>query len=162
MKERRVELAIGQIAGAAEDDKIERFDLDNACGHDASFVVVEMDAVRPKHGGCRPKKYQPKRREPSGPRSTHRASACLTHRILKQNFSVASEILDQRQRRASDRTRVGPDRARDDLDIAQASPIEAVEDLRRAAVRRSRTVAGIAPSITIASKSMTEIAATIA
>ena len=37
LKQRRVELAIGEIAGAAEDDEIEWLDFDDARGHDASL-----------------------------------------------------------------------------------------------------------------------------
>jgi hypothetical protein len=35
--------------------------------------------------------------------------ARLSHRILEQNFSIASELLDQGQRRPSDRARIAAD-----------------------------------------------------
>src|SRR5208283_1353001 len=38
VKERRIELTIGQIAGAAKNDEIERLNLDDARGHNASLV----------------------------------------------------------------------------------------------------------------------------
>src|SRR6202453_5424873 len=59
-------------------------------------------------------------------------STRVPHRILEQNFSIASEMFNQGQRRASDRTRIRADRARDNVDLAQAATIEAGEDLRRA------------------------------
>src|ERR1700729_1938562 len=59
-------------------------------------------------------------------------AVCLPHRVFKKTFSIASKMLNQRQCRASDRTRVRPDRARDNVDVTQAPPIEAGEDLRRA------------------------------
>ena len=41
MKQRGVELTEGQIAGPAEDDEIEWFDLYIAYGHEASLWIVE-------------------------------------------------------------------------------------------------------------------------
>ena len=42
VEQRGIELAVGQVAGAAEDDEIERFNLDDACGHDASQCCDQM------------------------------------------------------------------------------------------------------------------------
>ena len=47
VKERRVELAVSQIAGAAEDNEIEWFNLDDACGHE-DFVRLR-GAVSPAY-----------------------------------------------------------------------------------------------------------------
>src|SRR5271169_968775 len=62
----------------------------------------------------------------------HETSTRLLHRIFEQNFSIAGEMLDQWQCRASDRARVRADRARDNVDIAQTPAIEAGKDLSRA------------------------------
>ena len=59
-------------------------------------------------------------------------SARLSHPVLEQNFAIASEMLNQRQCRAPDRTRVGSDRTRDNVDVAQAAPIQAGKNLSRA------------------------------
>ena len=45
MKERRVELTMSQITGAAKDDEIEWLDLDNAWGHEASVRSLRKRAV---------------------------------------------------------------------------------------------------------------------
>jgi hypothetical protein len=45
VKERRVELAMSQIAGAAKDNEIEWFNLDDACGLEDS--VGSLGAVSP-------------------------------------------------------------------------------------------------------------------
>ena len=45
MKQRRVELPMSQITGAAKDDEIEWLDLDNAYGHDASVRSLREKAV---------------------------------------------------------------------------------------------------------------------
>src|ERR1700683_2134985 len=61
-----------------------------------------------------------------------KSSTRLPPRILEQNFSIASKWFNQWKCRASDRPRARADRARDNVDVTQAPPIEAGEDLRRA------------------------------
>ena len=68
-----------------------------------------------------------------GPGRSSRAwSDRLRHHVLEQDLPVAGERLDQRQRGPADGARVGADRARRELDVAQAPAVEAFEDLRRA------------------------------
>jgi hypothetical protein len=48
---------------------------------------------------------------------------------LNKTSRSKADLLNQRQHRASDPSRINANRARDNVDTAQASPIEAGEDL---------------------------------
>jgi hypothetical protein len=58
---------------------------------------------------------------------------------LNKTSRSRADLLNQRQRRASDRSRINANRARDNVDTAQASPIEACEDLSDLAIDDSES-----------------------
>ena len=105
MIKRREELAVCEVAGPAEHDEVERVDLDEFRHHETSWFA-----------------------SPSAISGSGAASVKLARRrVLKQHFAVARKILDQRQRRAADRARVGTDDAGQDIHVGKAAPVEALD-----------------------------------
>ena len=111
VEQRRIELAVGQVARAAEDDEVERLNLDVAYGHDASQCcdrIRSFDAAQLRSYDGRAPKWS--RRGALG------SSIRLADSVLQKNLPVAGEILDQRQgrrrRSRARRRRSSPERTR--------------------------------------------------
>ena len=133
MEKRRIELAIGEVAGPAEHDEIKRINLDDARSHVASWVWLTI----PVPVTQRVPEVTMRRTRRFGLRAAHAFPAragqlACGDDVLEQDLAVAGERFDQRQGGPADRACVGADGARRELDVAQASPVQAFEHLRRA------------------------------
>src|SRR5260370_15973771 len=100
MKQRGIELAIGQVSRAAEDDEIERFNLHDACGHVASQCRQKRWLARRAASPRRPAQfYRSRGSTPSLPGDASRGSRStrFTQHVLEQNLAIARKVIDERQ-----------------------------------------------------------------